>query len=50
MINNARRAEELIKREGSLAAFLWHYEPDATTLAEPQTASASPASVALSRT
>ncbi|WP_318658272.1 DNA-3-methyladenine glycosylase I [Streptomyces triticiradicis] len=46
VINNARRAEELIEREGSLAAFLWHYEPDATTLAEPQTASASPASVA----
>ena len=25
-INNARRARELVKREGSLAAFLWRYE------------------------
>ena len=49
VINNARRAEELIEREGSLAAFVWRYEPDATSLAEPQTASTSPASVALSK-
>lgn len=48
VINNARRAEELIEREGSLAAFVWRYEPDAADLAEPQTASTSPASVALS--
>ncbi|MFI8499624.1 DNA-3-methyladenine glycosylase I [Streptomyces sp. NPDC085524] len=49
VINNARRAEELIEREGSLAAFVWRYEPDAADLADPQTASTSPASVALSK-
>ncbi|WP_097273444.1 DNA-3-methyladenine glycosylase I [Streptomyces sp. TLI_55] len=49
VINNARLAEDLIEREGSLAAFVWHYEPDAADLAEPQTASTSPASVALSK-
>lgn len=27
VINNARRAEELVEREGSLAAFLWRYAP-----------------------
>lgn len=27
VINNARRAKELIGREGSLAAFLWRFEP-----------------------
>ncbi len=30
-INNARRAQELVKREGSLAAFIWRYEPDKKT-------------------
>lgn len=49
VVNNARRAEELIVREGSLAAFLWHHEPDEGDLGEPQTASTSPASIALSR-
>jgi DNA-3-methyladenine glycosylase I len=28
VINNARRAQELVKREGSLAGFIWRYEPD----------------------
>jgi len=28
-INNARRAEELVEQEGSLAAFLWGFEPAA---------------------
>lgn len=27
VINNAQRAKELIKAEGSLAAFVWRYEP-----------------------
>jgi DNA-3-methyladenine glycosylase I len=49
VINNARKAEELIERDGSLAAFVWRYEPPATQLAKPQTASTSPASVALSK-
>jgi len=49
VINNARQARELVKQEGSLAAFFWRYEPDAKQLAEPQTASTSPASIALSK-
>lgn len=49
VINNARRAKELVKREGSLAAFLWRYEPDGKRLAKPQTATTSPESIALSK-
>lgn len=48
-IHNARMAAELIRREGSLAAFFWRYEPDPAQLAVPQTASTSPASQALSK-
>jgi len=48
-INNARQARELVKREGSLAAFIWRYEPELKHLAEPQTASTSAASIALSK-
>ncbi len=48
-VNNARRARELIAREGSLAAFVWRYEPDAAQAVEPQSASTSPESVALSK-
>lgn len=49
VINNARRVRELVKQEGSLAAFIWQYEPDAGRFAKPQTASTSPESVALSK-
>ncbi len=49
VINNARRAQELVKREGSLAAFIWRYEPDMKQLAEPQTVSTSAESLALSK-
>ncbi len=49
VINNAQRALELVEREGSLAAYLWRYEPDAAHLAAPQTASTSAESIALSR-
>lgn len=49
VINNARRVRELVAREGSLAAFLWRYEPDPASLGAPQTASTSPESVALSK-
>ena len=48
VINNAQRARELIQREGSLAAFVWRYEP-AKKAAKPQAASTSDASVALSK-
>jgi DNA-3-methyladenine glycosylase I len=49
VVNNARRARELVEQEGSLAAFIWHYEPDVKRLAKPQTASTSVESLALSR-
>ncbi len=48
-INNARRARELIDREGSLAAYVWRWEPDPATLGAPQSVSTSPESVALSK-
>jgi DNA-3-methyladenine glycosylase I len=48
-INNARQARELVEREGSLAAYIWRYEPDANRLAKPQTASTSAESLALSK-
>jgi DNA-3-methyladenine glycosylase I len=49
VINNAQRARELVERDGALAAFIWRYEPDPAQLAEPQTASTSAESVALSK-
>ena len=48
-INNAKRAQEMVKQEGSLAAFFWGYEPDPTALPAPQTVSTSPESVAISK-
>ncbi|HET9207003.1 MAG TPA: DNA-3-methyladenine glycosylase I [Burkholderiaceae bacterium] len=47
-IHNAKRARELVQREGSLAAYVWRYEADEPT-AKPQTASTSEASIALSK-
>jgi DNA-3-methyladenine glycosylase I len=47
VINNAQRAQELAKQEGSLAAFVWRYEPDRSV--KPQTASTSAESIALSK-
>lgn len=47
VINNAARARELIAEAGSLAAFVWRYE--ARNPAQPQSASISPESVALSK-
>jgi DNA-3-methyladenine glycosylase I len=49
VINNAQRARDLVDREGSLAAFIWRYEPDPAQLADPRTASTSPESIALSK-
>jgi DNA-3-methyladenine glycosylase I len=48
VINNARRTQELVKREGSLAAFIWRYEP--AQAVKPQSASTSAESIALSKT
>ena len=30
VINNARQAQEMVKREGSLAKFIWRYEPESS--------------------
>ncbi len=49
VINNAKCAQELVKQEGSLAAFFWRYEPDPKNLGKPQTASTSLESIALSK-
>jgi DNA-3-methyladenine glycosylase I len=49
VINNAQQAQALVRQEGSLAAFVWRYEPDMSELAAPQTASTSAASIALSK-
>lgn len=49
VINNAKQAKELVKQEGSLAAFFWRYEPDKRNLADPQTVSSCEESVTLSK-
>ncbi len=49
VINNAKRAQELVKLEGSLAAFIWRYEPGKKQLAKPQSVSTSAESIALSK-
>jgi DNA-3-methyladenine glycosylase I len=49
VINNARRTQELVKREGSLAAYVWRFEPNSKQLAKPQTVSTSAESMALSK-
>ncbi|NKB28235.1 MAG: hypothetical protein GKR99_12010 [Rhodobacteraceae bacterium] len=48
-INNAQRMVELVEAEGSLANFVWSFEPTPDALAEPQTVSTSNASLALSK-
>lgn len=48
VINNAQRARELVKQEGSLAAFVWRYEPSPHRDARAQSQSMSPESKALS--
>ncbi len=49
VINNAQRAQEMVNREGSLAAYIWRYEPDNRQWAKPQTVSTSAESLALSK-
>ncbi len=49
VVNNARRAGELIKRNGSLAAFIWRYEPDPRGHVKRQAAATSAESIALSK-
>ncbi len=49
VVNNAARAKELVKREGSLGAFLWRYEPAGQKLAPSPIPSTSAESIALSK-
>ena len=49
VIHNAQRAQEMVRREGSLAAYFWRFEPDTSELASPQTASTSVVSHAISK-
>lgn len=48
-INNARQAVALVRKEGSLAAYIWRHEPDRKSLTKPQLASTSIESLALSK-
>lgn len=49
VINNAQRALELVQTEGSLAAFIWRFEPKPLAAQAAQTQSTSPESIALSK-
>lgn len=49
VINNARRVGELVEREGSIAAYVWSFEPDPADFPEPQSQSTSAESIALSK-
>lgn len=49
VINNAQRAIELVREEGSLAAYFWSFEPDKNDQVEPQSASTSNESVTLAK-
>ena len=49
VINNAKRAVELVSEEGSLATFFWRYEPDESTLPAPQSMTTSEESIAISK-
>lgn len=49
VVNNARCAQELVREFGSLAAYIWRFEPPAREHAAPQSASVSAASVAMSK-
>lgn len=49
VIHNARRACELVEEQGSLAAYVWHFEPGVRERAAHRDVSVSPASLALSK-
>lgn len=49
VINNAQRYAELTAETGSLAAYIWRFEPTPEELGAPHTLTQSPASVALSK-
>ena len=47
VINNAKRAQEIVAAHGSLAAYVWSYEPSVP--GKPQSASTSAESIAMSK-
>ena len=49
VINNAQRAREMVKEEGSVAAYFWRFEPEETADTAPQTVSTSDVSKAISK-
>ncbi|MDQ2090176.1 DNA-3-methyladenine glycosylase I [Marimonas arenosa] len=49
VINNAARAQEIVRDFGSLARFLWSYEPPEEEIPVPQSLTTSPSSHALSK-
>jgi len=49
VINNARRACDLVEQEGSLASFVWRYEEPQDVSAPLQSRATSPASIALAK-
>jgi DNA-3-methyladenine glycosylase I len=49
VINNAKRAQELVKQEGSLAAFFWRFEPKPLAANQAQILTTSEQSIALSK-
>jgi DNA-3-methyladenine glycosylase I len=49
VINNAKRAREVVARDGSLAAYFWRYEADTKERTTAGDASTSAASIALSK-
>ncbi|WP_078083422.1 DNA-3-methyladenine glycosylase I [Microbulbifer mangrovi] len=49
VINNAQRAKELVKQEGSIAAYIWRHEPAPQDQQVPQSASTSETSKALAK-
>jgi DNA-3-methyladenine glycosylase I len=49
VINNARRAEELIAETGTLAAYVWSWEPKPDELGPPQSLTTSASSHAMSK-
>ncbi len=49
VLNNAKCAQAVVEQEGSLAAFIWGYEPKAPPASGPHTVSTSAESVALAK-
>jgi len=49
VINNAKCMQALVNEEGSLAAFVWGFEPNTENMIEPQTVSTTAESVALAK-